>query len=100
MANDGRTGVTSQEADKLPYKKVTVANIRGYLDLPTEFLVDNLRRLKVEVELKEFATDTLDFARHTPCELRATNIAKYLSDYEHLAEVAEAINSLETPRER
>ena len=86
--------VTSQEADKLPYKKVTVANIRGYLDLPTEFLVDNLRRLKVEVELKEFATDTLDFARHTPCELRATNIAKYLSDYEHLAEVAEAINSL------
>lgn len=86
--------VTSQEADKLPYKKVTVANIRGYLDLPTEFLVDNLRRLKVEVELKEFATDTLDFARHTPCELRATNIAKYLSDYENLAEVAEAINSL------
>lgn len=86
--------VRSQEADRLEHKKVTVANIRGYLDLPTEFLVDNLRRLKVEVELKEFATETLDFARHTPCELRATNIAKYLADDDNLAEMASAINGL------
>ena len=86
--------VTSKEEGKLPYKKVTVANIRGYLDLPTEFLVENLRKAGAEVELKEFATDTLDFARHTPCELRATNIAKYLADDANLAEVSSAINGL------
>lgn len=92
LTTDGM--VTSKEEGKLPYKKVTVANIRGYLDMPTEFLVENLRKTGAEVELKEFATDTLDFARHTPCELRATNIAKYLADDANLSEVATAINGL------
>lgn len=86
--------VTCKEENKLPYKKVTVANIRGFLDFPTEFLVANLRNAGVEVEVKEFHTDTLDFARHTPCELRATNIAKYLNDDDNLAEVTTAINGL------
>lgn len=91
--------VTSKEEGKLDYKKVTIANIRGFLDLPTEFLTDNLRKLGVEVELKEFVTDTLDFARHSPCELRATNIAKYLNDDANLAKVAQAINALKATGE-
>lgn len=91
--------VTSKEEGKLPYKKVTVANIRGFLDFPTEFLADNLRKMGIEVELKEFATDTLDFARHSPCELRATNIAKYLNDDDNLAEVAQAVNALKATGE-
>lgn len=91
--------VTSKEEGKLGYKKVTIANIRGFLDLPTEFLTDNLRKLGVEVELKEFVTDTLDFARHSPCELRATNIAKYLNDDANLAKVAQAINALKATGE-
>ena len=91
--------VHSKEEGKLGYKKVTIANIRGFLDLPTEFLTDNLRKLGVEVELKEFVTDTLDFARHSPCELRATNIAKYLNDDANLAKVAQAINALKATGE-
>lgn len=85
---------TTEAEGKLPYAKVTLANIRGFLDWPTEFLADNLRKMGVEVEMLTFGTPLLDSVRRSPSEMRATNIAKLLNNDDQLAEVAQAINTL------
>src|SRR3712207_9433539 len=67
--------------------------------MPTEFLVDGIRRKGTDVELKRFTTPELEQARRSPSEMRATNVAKVLSDEQALRKVAEAINALQADGE-
>jgi len=91
--------VQSADARTLPWQKVTFVNIAGFLDIPTEFLVDSIRRKGTDVELKRFTTPELEQARRSPSEMRATNVAKVLSDEQALRKVAEAINALQADGE-
>lgn len=86
--------VQSTEEQTLPWREVTFANIRGFLDIPTEFLVDNIRRMGTDVEVKHFTTPELEQARRSPSEMRATNVAKVLADETSLRRVVEAIDAL------
>lgn len=88
--------VTLDEPATAPWKKVLVANIMGYLDFPSKFVVAGLRHLGVEVDLKAFTTPELTRARKSPSEMRATNISKVLTHPAVVAEVARELNTLAT----
>ena len=88
--------VTLDEPATAPWKKVLVANIMGYLDFPSKFVVAGLRQLGVEVDLKAFTTPELTRARKSPSEMRATNISKVLTHPAVVAEVARELNTLAT----
>ncbi len=80
------------EEHALPWKKVTVVNIMGFLDFPTKFLVAGLHKLGVDADVKGFSTPALEVARKSPSEMRAINVAKVLTNMEEVKQVATQIN--------
>ncbi|MCQ2287590.1 MAG: anaerobic glycerol-3-phosphate dehydrogenase subunit B [Muribaculaceae bacterium] len=81
------------DGDKLQCKKVALMNIIGYLDFPTKFIAEGLRKMDVEVEVKPITLHELNEARKSPTEMRATNIAKVLGNEELVMHLAAEINS-------
>ena len=75
--------------ERLPWKKVELLNIQGFMDFPTQFIAENLRMMGVECQIKTFTTDELSTARQSPTEMRATNIAKVLTNKDALRKVSE-----------
>ena len=64
------------------------------MDFPTQFIAENLRMMGVECQIKTFTTDELSTARQSPTEMRATNIAKVLTNKDALRKVSERINAI------
>lgn len=83
---------TLDEAGKLPWKKVALLNVVGYLDFPTKFVASGLRKLGAEVDVKAFTTPELEQARKSPSEMRATNIAKALGNADAVRRMAVAVS--------
>lgn len=81
------------DGDKLNYKQVALMNIIGYLDFPTKFIADGLRKLGAEVEVKPITLPELNEARKSPTEMRATNIAKVLASEAIVKRLASEINA-------
>lgn len=92
LTMDGLFMVSS--AEELKSKHICLANITGFLDFPVPYLADALREYGAEVGLCTFTTPLLEHARQSPTEMRATNIAYYLADDEHVQEVAGAIKKV------
>lgn len=86
-------GYITIEGEKLPYNKVALMNIIGYLDFPTKFIADGLRKLGVDVEVKPITLPELNEARKSPTEMRATNIAKVLCNETIVTRLAAEVNS-------
>lgn len=86
--------VMTSEERQLPWKRVAIVSIRGFLDIPTEFLADNLKKMGVEVERREVSIEALDAVRHSPSEMRSTNLAKVLDNDEQVQALAAAVNDL------
>ncbi|WP_028909319.1 anaerobic glycerol-3-phosphate dehydrogenase subunit GlpB [Prevotella sp. AGR2160] len=82
---------TVNDPKELEGKKICVMNITGFLDLPVAFVAENLKSYGADITVKTFTTPLLEKARRSPSEMRATNIAKYLSDDHHIEEVGAAI---------
>lgn len=82
---------TINDPKELEGKKICVMNITGFLDLPVAFVAENLKSYGADITVKTFTTPLLEKARRSPSEMRATNIAKYLSDDHHIEEVGAAI---------
>lgn len=81
------------DGDKINYKQVALMNIIGYLDFPTKFIADGLRKLGAEVEVKPITLPELNEARKSPTEMRATNIAKVLASEAIVKRLASEINA-------
>lgn len=81
------------DGDKLPYKTVALMNVIGFLDFPTKFIADGLRKLGAEVEIKPITLPELNEARKSPTEMRATNIAKVLGNEDIVKRLAVEINT-------
>lgn len=86
--------VTCEKNGELPWKRVTIADIIGFLDVPVSFLTDNITRTGVEVERVSISTPQLSAARMSPSEMRPTNLAKVLARPGALDSLAETLNSL------
>lgn len=80
---------TADADGTLPWKNVTIANIKGFLDFNAGFVAANLAKQGVKARLVEVTTPQLAALRRNPSEMRATNIAKMLEGEALAAFVAE-----------
>lgn len=80
----------SKDKDKLPWKKVTIFNIVGFLDFYPRFIADEFARLGTGSEIQLFDFEPLSHLRRNPSEMRSTNIARVLD--RHVDELSLILN--------
>ena len=68
-----------QSAEELPWKKVTLLNIDGFLDFHTSYIAAGLADKGVECSISSISMPQLDKLRENPTEMRSTNISKVLT---------------------
>lgn len=64
---------------KLPWKKVALFNIDGFLDFHPDYIAGGLSEMGVETVVKVVSMPELERLRYNPTEMRSTNIAKALT---------------------
>lgn len=64
---------------EMPWKKVAVLNVDGFLDFHTSFIAAGLEAKGVECSVHAVSLPELERLRHNPTEMRSTNIAKTLT---------------------
>lgn len=70
---------TVPSTGEVPWKKVALLNIDGFLDFHTSYLAAGLAEMGVETVIKAISMPELDRLRLNPTEMRSTNIAKTLT---------------------
>jgi glycerol-3-phosphate dehydrogenase subunit B len=63
----------------MPWKKVALLNIDGFLDFHTSYVAAGLAELGVECVVNTISIPELEKLRENPTEMRSTNIAKTIS---------------------
>lgn len=63
----------------MPWKKVVVLNIDGFLDFHTSYIAAGLESKGVECSVHAISMPELEILRKNPTEMRSTNIAKTLT---------------------
>lgn len=83
--------VTIPSEDSMPWKKVALLNINGFLDFHTKFIASSLAKKGVECSISGISMPQLEKLRENPTEMRSTNIAKTLTG-EFVSTLAARIN--------
>lgn len=84
-------GYASVNEDKeLPWKKVSIFNIIGFLDFYPRFIAEEFAKLGTESDIKLFDFEPIDHLRRNPSEMRSTNIARVLD--QHIEELSRILN--------
>ncbi|MBQ8863370.1 MAG: glycerol-3-phosphate dehydrogenase subunit GlpB [Rikenellaceae bacterium] len=83
--------VRVESADQMPWSRVAICDIAGFLDFQPDFLASGLAGRGVESKVVTISLPELERLRNNPTEMRATNIAKVLSD-DVLVRLAQKIN--------
>lgn len=78
----------SKEKSSLPWKKVAIFNIAGFLDFYPQFIADEFSKVGTESEIRLFSLPDLDRLRKNPTEMRSTNIARVFDKKENISELA------------
>lgn len=86
------------DPDELPWKRVAIINLRGYLDFYPKFIASNLIKKGVKCTMKEFTLPVLETLRKSSSEMRAANIARVLTG-SVLDSMADEINRLSADAE-
>ena len=68
-----------QNTDEMPWKKVAVLNIEGFLDFHTSYIAAGLEEKGVECTVSSISIPQIDKLRENPTEMRSTNISKVLT---------------------
>lgn len=63
----------------MPWQKVVLLNIDGFLDFHASYIAAGLSHMGVECRVDGISMPELNYVRNNPTEMRATNIAKTLS---------------------
>ncbi|MBR2399964.1 MAG: glycerol-3-phosphate dehydrogenase subunit GlpB [Alistipes sp.] len=80
-----------ESAEQMPWRKVAVMNIEGFLDFQPDFVAAGCAKRGVECAVCNISLPELERLRNNPTEMRATNIAKELVG-EVLERLAQKIN--------
>ena len=64
---------------RMPWKKVPLLNVDGFLDFHTSYIAAGLAEQGVETVIKSISMPELDHLRNNPTEMRSTNISKALT---------------------
>lgn len=68
-----------QNPETIPWKKVAIINIDGFLDFHTSYIAACLEENGVECSVSGISLPQLDKLRENPTEMRSTNISKVLT---------------------
>lgn len=77
----------------LPWKKVAIFNILGFLDFYTQFIADEFRKIGTESMIRAFNFPALEHLRKNPTEMRSTNIARVFDKPENLRQLTEVLKN-------
>ena len=78
---------------RLPWKKVAIFNIIGFLDFYTQFIADEFRKLGTESSMHFFNFDALEHLRKNPSEMRSANIARVFDKTENLDRLVDLVRA-------
>ena len=68
-----------EQGSRLPWKKVSIFNVAGFLDFFPRFIADEFKKNNdIESEIHNFDLPDLKYIRRNPSEMRAPNIARML----------------------
>ena len=70
---------TFPSTGEVPWKKVALLNVDGFLDFHTSYIAAGLAEKGVETVVKSVTLPELERLRNNPTEMRSTNIAKTLT---------------------
>ncbi len=84
---------TVADPDQMPWHSVTLVNIINFLDFPTKMIAAGLRDRGVQVDVKAVTLPELQVLRHSPTEMRSTNIAKVIERNDLIMKLADEINA-------
>lgn len=79
--------------NRLPWKKVAIFNVSGFLDFYTQFIADEFRKMGTESAVHLFNFDALEHLRKNPSEMRSANIARVFDKQENLDELARLLKA-------
>lgn len=82
-----------EEAGALPWRRVALVNIDGYLDFYPKFLESFFAKSNVECQVCTLSHDAFDHLRESVSEMRATNIARIMTG-DILADIAGKLNEM------
>lgn len=85
--------VMFNDPDNMPWKKVALVNIRGYIDFYPRFLAHGLEPKGVECVTANVDIPQLSRFRESTTEMRATNMARFLKD-DAVDDLAREINKV------
>ncbi len=74
----------AESENSLPWKKVAIFNVAGFLDFYTQFVVDEFRKWGTECESHLIHLPALENLRKNPSEMRSVNIARLFDQTENL----------------
>ncbi len=83
--------VACEHGDRLPWKKVAIFNVTGFLDFYTQFIADEFHKLGTECVLREISFPALERLRKNPTEMRSVNIARVFDKRENVDELARVL---------
>lgn len=86
-----KDSAVSEHPDSLPWKKVSIFNITGFLDFHPNFVADEFSKMGVESETVFIDMPELETLRRNPSELRATNISRLFENEKTLQHLASII---------
>ncbi|NDV70132.1 glycerol-3-phosphate dehydrogenase subunit GlpB [Dysgonomonas sp. 25] len=81
-------------ADQLPWKKVAVCNLQGFMDFPHQLLAKQLLSSGVDATIHSLDLRFLDAIGQNSTEMRSVSIARLLEKQENLEELANALNRI------
>lgn len=67
-----------ENPEQMPWKRVAICDVEGFLDFQPDFLASGLASRGVESVITPISLPELERLRNNPTEMRATNIAKVL----------------------
>lgn len=85
--------VTTNDPNSLPWSKVALVNIHGFLDFSADFIASAIRRLGCECEMCDVKLGTIDKLSSNPTVMRSTAVAKLMQNDGVLNDLARKVRS-------
>jgi len=85
--------VSTDNYDSVPWKKVALVNINGFLDFPADFIKAAFTRLGSECHMCDIKLGTVDKLTNNPTVMRSTAVAKLMQNDGVLNDLAKKVRS-------
>lgn len=85
--------LTADSREGLPFGKVCIVNVEGFLDFYPEFIAEEFRKAGAECSFGSVNLPDLERIRQNPSEMRSANIARVFDHERNLDALAEKIRS-------